>query len=344
MMNFSVGAGRFAALSGERASCSKADFDQVMSNAQLDKMKGSPDLVQSIMETTVLDSAVRRGWKVIGEEMSKIYSRGEMYDPAFQLALKDLVYLALPDDVKKSYRAKYAPKKKGEVESRAVVALKKLKHAAQKRVSDTVAAIVKAAYPPMAATKLPSEKADDEKDAEAELKSLAGEAGEREEERSRSTETGCSAYTDDSAMDGDGDDDEEEDGGNAGAGVGASEDEDDATGGLAKLNLSKPPRSTASEARAKKAAIKRVAPAAATTELIHEKTAIVRAAAEKITEAHLLISTPPARDAAGTLLYAVPEPIYIATGQLMTQLAATFKPDGTLTAAAAAAPQSTLPL
>lgn len=335
-----MGAGRLAALSGERVTCLKEDFELVMAHKQLDKMKGMPDLVQAIMETTVLDNAVRRGWKDIGEELCKIYSRGEMYDPDFQLALKNLVYLAMPDDVKKSYRAKYAPKKKGEVESRAVVALKKLKHAAQKRVSDTVAAIVKAAYPPMSVPKLPSEKEDEEKEAEAELKSLASGGGEREEERSRSTETGCSAYTDDSAMDGeeDEDDDYAATGGivprkaAGGAGGGKPRSDSDALEAAAESDAK---RFAAEHARGKSVNFW-------TVNAVFEKTSLLRKAASDL-YGHLHSSSTMITLADGITAMALPLPSFEGTGKFLLTIGATFNEDGTLSKATDESVKGTLP-
>jgi hypothetical protein len=325
-----VGFGSLAtALGGEKLVIDDADYDARIKN--LPELAAEPELAHDMLSLTHAEFFVAHKWKNLGERLRKIYDEAKLNLPSTKDALRSFLFLALPSEQQISMQFEAPRKKKGVEDSAATKEAKKRKMKAQTKLSQILAAVLEAAYPPHKVAPLVAQA------------KAAKEA--KDEDDAASVHSRQSAYSDDTAMDG---------GGNAGAGAGAGDDDDDddATGGLAKLNLSKPRSASdardeveASEAKYDERAFKQGKQFDAfTAELVYEKTALVRAAAEKITEAHLLITTPPAHDAAGTFLYAVPEPIYMATGQLMTQLAATFKPDGTLTDAAAAAPQGTLPL
>ena len=114
--------------------------------------------MRRILENALVEENVRKRWKAIGEQIAALYTRGEVYDPNFQDALAELVYLAMPADVKLAYRTKAPPKKAHVVDSPANAAKRKLRRDARQRVSNTVKYITKAAYPVLAARKLPTER------------------------------------------------------------------------------------------------------------------------------------------------------------------------------------------
>ena len=177
MDKITISADRLTALKGEVATFSKADYDSALANKHLAKISGDGELVRRILENALVEESVRKSWKAVGEQIASLYARGEVYDPNFQDALTDLVYLAMPADVKLAYRLVLGgPKKAHVVDSPADAAKRKLRRAARQRVSNTVKTIINAAYPKLTAKKSPSEEADEEKDAEAELAAIQAAA------------------------------------------------------------------------------------------------------------------------------------------------------------------------
>ena len=331
-----IGAARLAALSGAAAAYSEADYEQAIAHPRLVKIKDNKELITGILETALLESETNKSWADIGRELAALYTRGEMYDPDFTNALTDLVYLAMPAEVQIAYRKKLPATKKGEKDSPAMAKLKKARHAARKRVSNTVKKIIHAAYPTLAAKETPSEKADKEADAEKELEELESAGGgegdgssfveeAREDGRSR-VSSGASSRMDD----------------------GEDEDDDDPTGGIApKAGAGAGSTKPVKGAQGKKDAAdfeRDRQPIFAINMVYAEKASIIRARAEvasTILTSHANIAA--SWNAERTHL-ALPEPMAASTHTLFATIMATFNPDGSLTEAAKSAKQGTLPV
>ena len=332
---------RLAALSSAAATFSEADYEQAVAHPRLVKIKENKELIGSILENTLLESETHKGWTAIGQELATLYARGEMYDPDMQNALTDLVYLAMPADVKIAYRKKLPATKKGETDSSAMAKLKKARRDARKRVSNTVNKIIHAAYPTLAAKETPSEKADKEADAEKELEELesagGGEGGgsryveeAREDGRSR-VSSGAS-----SRMDGEEDDEDEEDDGGVAFLAKA------AAGGAG---------SVASSAKLDKQGKKDAAdferdrqPVFAINQVYAEKASLIRTFADNAAKIFVGVSNDAASWNAERTHLALPVPIVKETHALFTTITATFHSDGSLTEAAKTAKQGTLPV
>ena len=335
---FKIGAERLAALSGAAATFSEADYEQAVAHPRLVKIKENKALISGILENTLQESEAHKGRVAIGHELATLYTRGEMYDPDMQNALTDLVYLAMPADVKIAYRKKLPATKKGEKDSPAMAKLKKARHAARKRVSNTVKKIIHAAYPTLAAKETPSEKADKEADAEKELEELesagGGEGGgsryveeAREDGRSR-VSSGAS-----SRMDGEEDDEDEED-----------------DGGVAFLAKAAAGGAGSVASSAKKQGKKDAAdferdrqPVFAINQVYAEKASLIHAQATELGFQHCLAVLRETKPD-GITYVNVPEGTHNKTTDFLSVITATFHPDGSLTEAAQTAKQGTLPV
>ena len=308
-----IGAGRLAALSVAAAAHDVDDYEEAVKNPRLVKIKENKALIGSILENALLDSEVQATWITIGREMAMLYERGEMYDPDMHDALTDLVYLAMPPEVKKAYRGKkQAPTKKGQTDTPLVAKLKKARRDARNRVSNTVNKIINAAYPKRTAKESPSEKKDKEADAEKELAKIkkAAKRGSPYVEEAKEVKAGKD--------DEDDEDDEDDDGrsdvtGSSKMGVDETLAQTLGLGVAAGAGSAKPVVFTVNEVYA-------------------EKVSLIRASAEtgaKVFDAHYKLPT--SWNAEGTLI-ALPKEMADATYTLFTTITATFNPDGSLTA------------
>jgi len=321
-----IGAGRLAALSVAAAAYDVDDYEEAVKNPRLVKIKENKELIGSILENALLDSEVQATWITIGREMAMLYERGEMYDPDMHDALTDLVYLAMPPEVKKAYRGKkQAPTKKGQTDSPLVAKLKKARRDARNRVSNTVNKIINAAYPKRTAKESPSEKKDKEADAEKELAKIkkAAKRGSPYVEEAKEGKAGK-----DDEDDEDGEDDEEDDGrsnvsGSSKMGVDETLAQTLGLGVAAGAGSAKPVVFTVNEVYA-------------------EKVSLIRAEAEEGAKVFVAHAELPASWNAERTLIVLPKEMAAKTHALFTTITATFNPDGSLTEAAKTAKQGSL--
>jgi hypothetical protein len=317
-----------AKLGAETLDFTEDDFNSRISN--LPALAAKPELARSLLEQTRVHFYSAHMWQEIGAQLREVYTEGELNAPATKVALRNFLFLALPERDKDDYYYNPPRKVKGEEESPAVKEMKKRKVRAQQRLSKVLATVLEAAYPPQ---RVPKPDAIKKKEQEEARKLLAGEGAaaadgkeeaEEEEEDSRPESRPESRYSDASAMDADGDEEEEED--------------DDETGGIATLaakiaaaaggagSVAKP-----AESKGKAAAVSSAKPVALGS--VEEYKSMVRHLHAQATELGfqhcLAVSRETKPD--GIVYVNVPEGTHVQTTTFITNITTAFKADGSLT-------------
>jgi len=220
-----------AKLGEETLEFTEDDYNSRITN--LPALAAKPELARDLLEQTRVHFYSAHKWQEIGAQLREVYTEGELNAPATKMALRNFLFLALPERDKQDYYYNPPRKVRGEEESPAVKEMKKRKVRAQQRLSRVVATVLESAYPPQ---RVPKPDAVKQKEQEEARKLLAGERflaankeaddeGDDKEEDSRPESRAESRYSDASAMDADGDDGDEAE---------SNEDEDE-TGGIATV-------------------------------------------------------------------------------------------------------------
>lgn len=313
-----------AKLGEETVEYTDDDFNSRITN--LPALAAKPELARSLLEQTRVHFYSAHMWQEIGAQLREVYTEGELNAPATKVALRNFLFLALPERDKQDYYYNPPRKVKGEEESPAVKEMKKRKVRAQQRLSKVLATVLEAAYPPQ---RVPKPDAVKQKEQEEARKLLAGEGAAdgkevEEEEDLRPESRPESRYSDVSAMDADVDEEDEED--------------DDETGGIATLaakmaaaaggagSMAKP-----AESKGKAAAVSSAKPV--TLGSIEEYKSMVRHLHAQATELGFQHCLAVSREtkADGVVYVNVPEGTHEQTTTFITDITTAFKADGSLT-------------
>ena len=296
----------------------------------LPALAAKPELARSLLEQTRVHFYSAHMWQEIGAQLREVYTEGELNAPATKVALRNFLFLALPERDKQDYYYNPPRKVKGEEESPAVKEMKKRKVRAQQRLSKVLATVLEAAYPPQ---RVPKPDAVKKKEQEEARKLLAGEddadggeGGDDKEEDSRPESRAESRYSDASAMDADGDEGEAE-----------WNEDDDETGGIAGVaaamsgagsvaSNAKPVKSASSKAAASSA--KPVADGG--VEEYKKVASLIHAQATELDFQHLLATSRETKPD-GITYVNVPEGTHGKTTSFISAITTAFKSDGSLT-------------